>query len=118
MKKILVLSLILSVFLFTGCELLTALFGKVTVTFELNGGHINGSKKDVVITGDPGEEFELPQNPFMNADESYRYEFNGWQAASSTYTFDHESYIYDTKQVATFPEGNITYIAKYDKIHN
>lgn len=115
MKKILVLSLILSVLLFTGCEILTALFGDVTVTFNLNGGHINGNTHAVIISGEPGEEFELPQNPFKNADSTYRYEFDGWKTEKN-YTFDHESYIYDTKQVATFPEDDVTYIADYDKI--
>lgn len=113
MKKLLVAGLVLVCLSFSGCEMLQSIFGKVTVTFELNGGHIDGNTKAVEISGDAGEEFLLPQNPFKNASETIRYEFAGW-SPKGYYTFDHESFIYDTEQVATFPEEDIVYVASYD----
>ena len=117
MKKSFVLGLVLVVLLLSGCKMLTALFGKVTVTFDLDGGHINGSTEKVTRTGDPEDEFLLPQNPFKNATAaSTRYRFNGWKAKESSYNFDYETFIDVKKQVATFPEGDITYVATWTPV--
>lgn len=117
MKKSFVLGLVLVVLLLSGCKMLTALFGKVTVTFDLDGGHINGSTEKVTRTGDPEDEFLLPQNPFKNATAaSTRYRFNGWKAKESSYNFDYETFIDVKKQVATFPEGDITYVATWTTV--
>lgn len=116
MKKSFVLGLVLVVLLLSGCKMLTALFGKVTVTFDLNGGHINGSTEKVTRTGDPEDEFLLPQNPFKNATASTRYKFDGWKAKEISYNFDYETFIEETKQVTTFPEGDITYVATWTTV--
>ena len=117
MKKSFVLGLVLVVLLLSGCKMLTALFGKVTVTFDLDGGHINGSTEKVTRTGNPEDEFLLPQNPFKNATAaSTRYRFNGWKAKESSYNFDYETFIDVKKQVATFPEGDITYVATWTTV--
>ena len=117
MKKSFVLGLVLVVLLLSGCKMLTALFGKVTVTFDLDGGHINGSTEKVTRTGNPEDEFLLPQNPFKNATAaSTRYRFNGWKAKESSYNFDYETFIDEKKQVATFPEGDITYVATWTTV--
>ena len=41
MHILLVAGLVLVCLSFSGCEMLQSIFGKVTVTFELNGGHID-----------------------------------------------------------------------------
>ena len=116
MKKSFVLGLVLVVLLLSGCKMLTALFGKVTVTFDLNEGHINGSTEKVTRTGNPEDEFLLPQNPFKNAVAGTRYRFDGWKAKESSYNFDYETFIDEKKQVATFPEGDITYVATWTPV--
>ena len=103
MKKSFVLGLVLVVLLLSGCKMLTALFGKVTVTFDLNGGHINGSTEKVTRTGDPEDEFLLPQNPFKNAVAVSGYRFDGWRAKESSYNFDYE--IGDCQYECTFYKG-------------
>lgn len=114
MKKSFVLGLVLVVLSLSGCKMLIALFDNVTVTFDLNGGHINGSTEKVTRTGNPEDEFLLPQNPFKNAaDASTRYRFDGWKAKERSYDFDYETFIDKKKQVATFPEGDITYVATW-----
>ena len=113
MKKSFVLGLVLVVLSLSGCKMLIALFDNVTVTFDLNGGHINGSTEKVTRTGNPEDEFLLPQNPFKNADASTRYRFDGWKAKERSYDFDYETFIDKKKQLATFPEGDISYVASW-----
>ena len=80
---------------------------------NLYWGHINGSTEKVTRTGNPEDEFLLPQNPFKNAGASTRYRFDGWKAKERSYDFDYETFIDKKKQVATFPEGDITYVATW-----
>jgi len=120
MKKILcVFAGILCVFMFTGCaDLFAALTGQVVVTFDLDGGHINGRVNPVEVIGDPGEEYDLPQEPFKNADYRYRYVFLRWEAASvKTSDYDCKRNYYSVSdQVGVFPEENVVYTAIYERI--
>lgn len=122
MKKILcVAAIVIFVFTVMGCtELFAALTGQVVVTFELDGGHINGNKNSVEVIGAPGDDYDLPQEPFKNADDRYRYVFKRWEAASiESSDYDCKRTYYSvTDQVGVFPEENAIYTAIYERINN